>query len=284
MKTKLIMVEGLPGFGKSTTARMIHGILTERSIETRLVMEGDLDHPADYEGTACLTEEEFGRLLQAAGPFKEILSQRATQKDNLYLLPYQKLKNEFGDSFPEELYPSLSQHDIYELPLDLNRKLITQRWQAFAEETLQTPAVTIFECCFIQNPVTVGMVKHDAPEDQVTDYVLGLEQAIQPLNPLLFYVDQNDLEYAFRKALRERPKDWATGFSDYYTGQGYGKHHSLEGVEGTLKVLEARRKLEYRILDRLALNKLRIDNSLYDQETYRTKLIDKLKLHGVNPE
>ncbi|KOR87814.1 hypothetical protein [Paenibacillus solani] len=284
MNTKLIMVEGLPGFGKSTTARMIHDILTERSIETRLVMEGDLDHPADYEGTACITEEELGRLLQAAGPFKEILSERATQKENLYLLPYQKLKNEYGASFPEELYHSLSQHDIYELPLDLNRKLITERWQAFAEQALQKAAVTIFECCFIQNPMTVGMVKYDAPEIQVTDYVLGLEKAIQPLNPLLFYVDQNDLEYAFRKAVRERPKDWATGFTDYYTGQGYGKHHRLEGVEGTLQVLEARRKLEYRILDRLALNKLRIDNSQYDQEASRTKLIDKLKLHGVIPE
>lgn len=39
MKTKLIMVEGLPGFGKSTTSRMIYDILTERNIEARLVLE-----------------------------------------------------------------------------------------------------------------------------------------------------------------------------------------------------------------------------------------------------
>lgn len=283
MNTKLIMVEGLPGFGKTTTARMIHDILAERSIESRLVIEGDVDHPADYEGTACIPEEEFGRLLQAAGPFEEMLSERAVKKDSWYLLPYQKLKNEYGTSFPEELYRSLLHHDIYELPLDLNRKLITERWQAFAEQALQSPAITIFECCFIQNPVTVGMVKHDAPEDEVTDYVLGLEQAIHPLNPLLFYVDQNDLEYAFRKALRERPEAWSTGFVSYYTRQGYGKHHGLEGVEGTLQVLEARRKLEYRILDRFVLNKIWIDNSLYDQETNRTNLIDKLKLYGVIP-
>ena len=40
MKTKLIMVEGLPGFGKSTTSRMLHDILSEHNIEARLVMEG----------------------------------------------------------------------------------------------------------------------------------------------------------------------------------------------------------------------------------------------------
>ncbi|MDH6672709.1 hypothetical protein M2277_003371 [Paenibacillus sp. LBL] len=111
----------------------------------------------------------------------------------------------------------MSKQDVYELLLDLNRRLITERWEAFAEQALHEPVVMIFECCFIQNPVTVGMVKHDA----------------------------------------------------------------LEGVEGTLEVLEARRKLEHRILDSLGLNKERINNSLYDQETYRTMLMDKLKLHGV---
>lgn len=78
MKTKLIMVEGLPGFGKSTTSRMIYDILTERNIEARLVLEGDVDHPADYEGTACVTEEEFGQLLQPQAPL--ILIERAAPK------------------------------------------------------------------------------------------------------------------------------------------------------------------------------------------------------------
>lgn len=99
--------------------------------------------------------------------------------------------------------------------------------------------------------------------------------------PVLFYIEQDNLESAFRKAIRERPEAWSTGFVDYYTRQGYGKNHGLEGVEGTLQVLEARRKLEYRILGRLGLNQERINNSLYDQETYKTKLMDKLKLRGV---
>lgn len=62
---------------------------------------------------------------------------------------------------------------------------------------------------------------------------------------------------------------------------GFGKHHGLDGVEGTLQVLEARRELEYRILDRLGLNKEQMNNSHYDHESYNTMLMDKLKLHGV---
>lgn len=47
--------------------------------------------------------------------------------------------------------------------------------------------------------------------------------------------------------------------------------------------MEARRELEHRILDKLELNKELINNSLYDQETYRTMLMDKLKRHGIIP-
>ena len=47
--------------------------------------------------------------------------------------------------------------------------------------------------------------------------------------------------------------------------------------------MKARRELEHRILDKLELNKELINNSLYDQETYRTMLMDKLKQQGIIP-
>lgn len=54
MDSKLILIEGLPGSGKSTTARLVHEILMQKGIESELFCEGDLDHPADYESVAFL--------------------------------------------------------------------------------------------------------------------------------------------------------------------------------------------------------------------------------------
>lgn len=48
MKTNLIIVEGLPGSGKSTTAAMIAEVLKEKAIKVCCVDEGVQEHPADY--------------------------------------------------------------------------------------------------------------------------------------------------------------------------------------------------------------------------------------------
>lgn len=48
MKTKLIIVEGLPGSGKSTTAARIAGALGRNGEKTVCVDEGAREHPADY--------------------------------------------------------------------------------------------------------------------------------------------------------------------------------------------------------------------------------------------
>lgn len=48
MKTKLIIVEGLPGSGKSTTAARIASALGRNGEKTVCVDEGAREHPADY--------------------------------------------------------------------------------------------------------------------------------------------------------------------------------------------------------------------------------------------
>lgn len=48
MKTNLIIVEGLPGSGKSTTAAMIADELEKKGRKVVCVDEGVQDHPADY--------------------------------------------------------------------------------------------------------------------------------------------------------------------------------------------------------------------------------------------
>ncbi|WP_141499902.1 hypothetical protein [Paenibacillus luteus] len=272
MSSKLVLIEGLPGFGKTTTAGLVHEILTEMNIKSQLFLEGNLEHPADYDGVAYFNENEFNTLLVTHEKFKDVLSNLIIKQGHHYFLEYRKIKNEYGSSFPDDLLQDVVKHDIYELSLDQNRKLITDKWKTFAENVLRSSDTFIFDCCFIQNPVTMGMIKHDTKKDDIISYVKELANIVERLNPLLIYIEQSDLNHSFRKAVKERPEEWSEGFIEYYTNQGYGKNHSYKGLEGTLQILKARQDLEAEIVDVVNINKVRVDNSSFHLNEYKEVL------------
>ncbi|MEN2768465.1 hypothetical protein [Ornithinibacillus xuwenensis] len=281
MSTKLILVEGLPGFGKSTTAKLLYDSLTEHNMDVELILEGNLDHPADYDGVSCFNKNEFEGLLRNSGDFKAVIEDRTVKKGNNYFVPYIKIKDDYGSQFPDNLLNSIVKNDIYELPLEKNIELITDRWRDFTEKANKENKIYIFECCFIQNPITIGMVKYGEQKEKVVNYVHALARIIEKLNPVLFYIEQDDLEFSFRKAVKDRPKSWSDGFIEYYTNQGFGKMNDYRGLDGTIKVLEARRTIEREIVDLLTISKTTINNSTYDMETYKLMLKEKLSLFKV---
>lgn len=128
----------------------------------------------------------------------------------------------------------------------------------------------------LQNPLTVGMIKYGAPKEANTRFVLQLVDRVKELNPVLVYVDQQDVDYSFRKAVTERPVDWSEGFIQYYTRQGFGSTQGYEGLDGTIEVLKARREWEQEILNSLKINKVIIDNSLFNTKQLKQALAEVL--------
>ncbi len=247
MVTSLFLVEGLPGSGKTTTAEALTRLLQKEQINTRLHIEGDLNHPADYESVAYLTMDEWTDF-QSKDASLDVL--RFAEVFNDYVLvSYRKWQSK--QNVPEAALSFLQARDIYELPFELHQSLILKKWEAFVAQALTTDTTYVFECCFLQNPLTMGLIKYDLPEETLRAYIERLATIIAPLQPVLVYVDQPDVERSFRKALKERPTEWADGFVSYYTEQAYGVNHSLLGVEGTIAILRERKALEHQLLKTL---------------------------------
>lgn len=76
-----------------------------------------------------------------------------------------------------------------------------------------------------------------------------------------------------QKVARERPHSWL----DYYTKRGFGKENKMNGVEGTINVLKSRKVLEMEILEVLNMEKLIIDNSLYDYNKTKNEISNIVK-------
>lgn len=245
--TRLFIVEGLPGSGKTTTAEALTYLLQEKQTDTRLHIEGDLNHPADYESVAYLTMDEWTDF-QREYDLLDVL-QFAEVFNDYVLVSYRQWQSK--QDVPEAALAFLQTRDIYELPFELHQSLIFKKWEAFVAQALKTDTTYVFECCFLQNPLTMGLIKYDLSEATLQTYIERLATIIAPLQPVLVYVDQPEVEQSFRKVLNERPTEWADGFVSYYTEQAYGVNRSLSGVEGTIAILRERKVLERQLLEML---------------------------------
>ncbi|WP_440120086.1 hypothetical protein [Paenibacillus sp. QZ-Y1] len=211
--------------------------------------------------------------------YKELLESTATAYLDGFLIPYRKMKEELGTDFPDYIVQEIFNKDIYELPFEQNVKLITAKWQSFTENVISADEdfITVFECCFIQNPLTVGLVRYNQSNEANVQYVLELERIVQSLNPLLIYLHQLDLAHTFDKAIQERPKEWSDGFIHYYTNQGFGLAKGYHGVDGTVKVLQERKRMETEIYQLLNMDKYWLDNSDYNRTACQKELEKILK-------
>jgi hypothetical protein len=268
-KTKLILVEGMPGSGKTTLAAAIKAFLADRGIPNRLFCEGDLNHPADFESVAHFTRSEFAAFLAQHSSYRLFLEQHVALQGDDCFLSYRQMK---WRDIPDELIAALAAHDVYETPqAETYCRLARERWQAFVAATQQVDEISIFECCFLQNPLTVLLGKHNVAVPDAVEHIRAVAATVQPLRPILVYLWQQDARATLERVVGERPQEWKDFVIDYFTQQGWGKATRASGFEGVIAFYEMRKRIELDLLRQLDITQLLVDNTNYDwAESQRT--------------
>lgn len=262
MQSKLILFEGIPGSGKSTAAVNLQSFLERNKIPSRFWREGDFDHPADFEGVAHLNEYQFDELLLHYPELTEIFREHITIRGDDYLLKYRKIQHLHSDKVPQTLVDELSRLDVYDgLPMDEYCRLALERWQDFCDSAKKSDEVTLMECVFLQNPLTVMFARHNAEPQLARQQIEKITEIIRELNPLIIYLHPRDVNVALQQVRAERPKEWVDFVIWYLTGQEYGKAHHLSGYEGVTQFYEMRQKLEVEILRSLTIRHIVIEHS-----------------------
>jgi hypothetical protein len=253
---KLILVEGIPGSGKTTTARFVCDWLEQQGKQPLLFQEGDWNHPADFEGVACLTESEYCQLKAEFPAHAGHLAQYARLENEEWFFSYRKMQQEQGEQLPDALITALSRFEIYELPAEKFKRLLLQRWQNFADGAAASEIIYVFECCFLQNPITTLFAQHNLAEDIIRPFVFSLAESLQPLQPLLVYLVPTDVRATLEKIRLERPREWADFVAWYLTGKEYGRDHGLSGFEGVIEFYTMRQRFELQLLDTLPVSSI----------------------------
>lgn len=237
MKSKLILVEGIPGSGKSTTAQFVSGWLSTMGLQTYLYQEGQSSHPADPDGMAYLENAAYTALLQEHADLRYTIQDHTAAQYGGYVVNYRRMDE--AEKLPDALYETLQAKDIYaSASPELYMQITQGMWQSFADQATIEEGVYIFECCFLQNPFTVLLGQHNLSPEAVKQHVQTIGESIAPLFPLAVYLDAGSARQVLQKAIDSRPQEWIDFVTDYITGQGYGKAHNLQGNEGVFQFYE----------------------------------------------
>jgi hypothetical protein len=260
--SKLILLEGIPGSGKSSAGDFVQGLLQRQGLAVSFWREGDFDHPADFEGVAGLGEARYWDLMARFPHLTDLLRRHTAVRGADHLLSYRKLQYDYPEAMPQALVDELARHDVYDgLPVAEYCRLALDRWRDFCQAAEQSDTMTILECCLLQNPLTVLLARHDADPQAAREHIAQIAAIIQPLHPLVVYLSPQNARAALDRMRAERPAEWADFVTWYLTGQAYGQTHPVAGWEGVVQFYEMRQKLEVELLAGLPLPSLVIEHA-----------------------
>lgn len=265
MENKLIIVEGLPCIGKSTTSKHISEFLKQSRKKTIYVDEGTGNHPADYEFHAYISEKNMTSLQT---DLQEKIKNYAEKALDGFIFPLKQA----GDDFEK-----LISYKIYDfLPWEDEMLVMLNGWKQFME-TRDKETTYIFNCCALQNAMCETMIRFNFSMEKSRDYISRIFKVVEEMNTLVIYLQCDDVEERIRNISKERDAQWFESVVDYHCNGDYGKSRNLKGFSGYIKCLEDRQKRELEILNTLSVDKLVIKTPYDDWDAAYEKIHFKLQ-------
>lgn len=275
---KLIIIEGLPGSGKTTLAKLIHERVSGFSSDVRIFVEGDL-HPADMAWCACLTADQYIELCVKYPNYVKAFEENKAKWNEYVILAYTKIEN-----LNQELLCFFESHEVYDgrVGKELFCELHKSRWAKFGQEA---SGINIFECALLQNHVNELLLFHCEEEEKIYKYIKELLYSVAKLKPIIVYLDI-DSEVSIKRAADERIDDsgnrvWESRVSEYITNSPYGIKHGLTGTLGMYSYFAKRKNLELKILEQLPVETfvipINIDNQTEIEEQFIQRICEQIR-------
>ena len=200
---KLYIVEGLPCSGKSTASAFIAEELMNK-YNVCYVDEGTGNHPADYEFHAFLSNEDLQNFNKADQADIKLEAEKICDG---YIVPI--------STFCGNLFNKLLQYKIYDfLSWEVEYPVMLDKWRSFVNSAHRETAF-VFNCVFLQNPMCETMMRFGFEAEKSLEYISEIAEIIKPLNPVVIYLENDDIISSVKKAAKER-KNWLDGVIDYH--------------------------------------------------------------------
>lgn len=267
---RLILVEGLPGSGKTTLSKKIASYLREWR-ETNHYNEGEA-HPTDLAWCACVPSEQLEAIYERFPEYRPHMEAHMTVEDGVAIIPYTRFPIE-----DQEFYALMESFELYDHRVGFETfcELHLKRWQRFAEAALTEASINVFECAYLQNHINELLLFHEMSEVQIESYLLRLIDTVHKLNPVIIYLDHPDVSHSLRQVSDARvdsngERVWMDRVIAYIESCPFGKSHHLKGFEGMVAYFEHRKSIELRLMQQLPVKAHVVTHDGDWEQTWRT--------------
>lgn len=269
MDTKLIIVEGIPGSGKTSTASFVRDCVENRGEKPILYLENAAYHPVDVDNLSFVNDTHYSQLLSEFSQYKSVIERFTERAQNGHFLHYLRWHEFCDGDRPRDLFERFMSHNVHDTsPPDQYYALLKERWEKFSTLNANGNEVVILECCLYQNPFTVFTGKHNYDVTKVQSMVFTLAQTVKNLNPALIYLRGDNVKDTLQRVVATRPQEWIDLVAAYINGQGYGKAHHLQGLDGVISFYELLQAQMDEMTARLDWQKLTINNTTWEWDKY----------------
>ena len=275
---KLIIIEGIPGSGKTTTAKLIEEHYRTQGKKVIKYQEGDL-HPVDLAWCAVMTKEEYDHALETCAEVADTIKQHTKKSDDQYIVAYTHIGLPMKDPRISELFAS---REVYggrvdkEAFLRIHRKL----WNDFFQSTHEED-IAIFECAYLQNHVVELMLIYNCSDNTIVNEVSTLIPNSNTIEVELIYLDCDNVKetidrVAIQRVSSDKSKwdDWIDLVLKYIKDSEYGKVNHCDSLEDVYAFFEKRIALEHQIMSLLNIKTHLIPNPDFDWDA-RWKIIQE---------
>ncbi len=177
---------------------------------------------------------------------------------------------------PHPLRATDSAADWFKPWLDMTAQDLASRrlalWAKFAEEALASQVVRVVDGQLFHGDLT-NMFLMNMPLDAIAQNVRDLVEVIRPLNPLIVYFHQADVDQAIRLTAAERGDELGVRYQvDWKLKFDYAVERGLEGLEGLSRLYVDYRTLTDQLFAQLTVDRIAIENSRRDWPAYYTRI------------
>lgn len=273
--SRLIMLEGLPGTGKSTNSHFLQMQLERNGHPVKWIHEVARPNPTQRVSESCFTHEEYLLFVKTYPQARDVLHHVAAFHHRTVGFDMLEIEWNYRSAIGDTVYKALQEYDSWIVKTEMRAEYMMDKWLSFAEKALlDKDCIYILDSSIFQFQLW-GFLLENAPYKELESYIHRLIALVKPLNPALIYLYRENVEHTIGFLEKKRGVQSLEGIWQRDHPQPYYQDKP-KGAEGFKHFLRDYAAIAARLYEAIDCKKISIDLSGDIWEQYEEQMLSFL--------